>query len=110
MLRILWTKHRLLVLGFSAAMLIATVLLVRLTFGFVYWSNHRDVEIAGWMTLGYIANSYDVELKLVLSAVSLDAPPRKRTTLGELAKMQGVSGQALQQSILETVNAERDKE
>lgn len=64
---------------------IATVLLVlalaagvffgaRAVSGWIYWNDpaHRDQAIAGWMTPGYIAHSWNVPRGVVLDA--LEAP------------------------------------
>ena len=53
-----------------------------------YWSQHRDESIAGWMRVGYVANSYHVPHSVLNQAIGLPAGERDRRTLKEIAKSQ----------------------
>ncbi len=95
----LWKRHKFMVIGFTLAMAVSIFLLVRLGFNVAYWSQHKNVEIEGWMPLGYIAHSYDVEVEVVLEAVGLDEIPRQRITLDEVARIKGVPVSELEQRL-----------
>lgn len=86
----LWQHHKFLLSGFVIAMLVAAFLLFRLVAGTIYWSNHRDVQIEGWMTPGYIAHSYNVKIDVVLNSVGMQEIPRNRIKLEDIAQMRGV--------------------
>ena len=54
----LWQTHRLLLIAFTVAAALTLFFAIRTTAFFIYWSNHQNVEIEGWMTIGYVAHSY----------------------------------------------------
>lgn len=109
-LKFLWSSHRVLLIGFIAAALLSAFFLFRLAGSLIYWPQHRDVEIKGWMTLGYIAQSYEVELDTVLLGTGLAEIPRKRITLKELSELLGVPASTLEESILHEIQTKRDAE
>ena len=67
LLRRLWQNHRLLLLVFLATSAIALFFAVRLVAFFIYWADpaHRDQDIAGWMTPGYVSQSWDVPRNVI---------------------------------------------
>lgn len=72
------------------ALLAALFFAVRLGVYTLRWSDpeRRDSPVAGWMTPGYVANSWRVPRDLVVEALGLDGP--RRITLEELAAETGV--------------------
>ena len=56
----------------------------------VYWANHRDVEVRPWMTVGYIARSWDLRPHEIDQMAGLPAPPGHPLPLIEIARMRNV--------------------
>lgn len=79
-----------LVLALGAAGLFA----VRSVAFVIYWSDpaRQEQKIAGWMTPGYIAHSWQVPRAVVLDAVNAPVPPPEGPmSLRDLAARNGVS-------------------
>lgn len=73
-----------LVLGFTG------LHVVRIARELIYWQYHRDEEIRGWMTIGYVAHSYRVPPHILHQALGLPDRPDRRP-LREIAKSQNRS-------------------
>lgn len=74
-----------LVLGFTGFQVVRTVRFA------LYWQDHRDEPIEGWMRIGYVANSYQVPRPELFQAVGLPTDARDRRPLAEIAESQGRS-------------------
>ncbi len=57
----------------------------------IYWSQHRDDPIVGWMTIGYVAHSHDVPPQVLQQAIGLPTGVRDRRPLSEIAAAEGRS-------------------
>ncbi|MBW8318069.1 MAG: hypothetical protein K0M47_01450 [Rhizobium sp.] len=94
-LSILWQRHRLLLGAFLGATLIALYFASRFLLSVLYWSDpaHRNQPLEGWMTIGYVAHSYDVPRDRLVELLGLqppDDPDRKaRPTLERIARDRG---------------------
>lgn len=91
-LALLWQRHRLLTLAFLGSLLVAGVFAVRFLLFVLYWHDpaHRDQPLEGWMTIGYVAHSYDVPRDLLIDALRLPPPGKgERPTLDRLAEGRG---------------------
>jgi len=90
-LRFLWHRHRAALMLFTLALAAVLFFGTRVTMRWVYWNDpaHRDQPIAGWMTPGYIAQSYGVEMEVIQAALALDADSPHRLPLDEIARMSG---------------------
>ncbi len=88
----LWHEHRLVLLAFAAALAVTLFFLVRTAVFWVYWSDpaRRDLAIEGWMTPGYVAQSWQVERELVGAVLGLEPGEARGRTLGEIAAARGV--------------------
>ncbi|TPE53258.1 hypothetical protein [Amaricoccus solimangrovi] len=60
-LRSLWHEHRALLIAFGFTLVVTLLLTLRLTVHAIYWSRHRDEALAEWMTIGYVAQPYQVD-------------------------------------------------
>jgi hypothetical protein len=92
MVRHLWQSHRWLLLGFLAAFALTLFFAGRAALFAVYWTQHRDEAIAGWMTPSYIAHSWQLPPEVMAGALGLarDEGEGRRLTLAEIAAERGV--------------------
>lgn len=105
----LWRQNRPLLVGFGLALIVTLFFAVRLVVHAVYWSQHRDAELAGWMTIGYVAQSYDVERADLARAVGLEPGSGRRLTIAEIARRTGQSVGEIETALLSAIQAERAK-
>jgi hypothetical protein len=94
-IRTLWRTNRLLVIAFAIALTLTVVFGVRTTAFLIYWSNHQNVPIAGWMPAGYVAKSYRVDIETVREALGLDPEAHDRRPIARIAKDRGVPVEVL---------------
>jgi hypothetical protein len=78
--------------GFLGALVLTLLFATRMVLFTVYWSDpaHRDQVVQGWMTPGYIANSWDIPRDDLQAVFSDYAAPKSRMTLERLASENGV--------------------
>lgn len=108
---ILWRRHRLLLIAFVFAAALTLFFAARFTFFVMYWSDpaHRDQPLQGWMTIGYIAHSYDVPREALADALGLVPPEKgKRPTLDMLARDRGMTAAEFQAEIEATIERLRN--
>ena len=104
---LLWRRHRGLVLALVAACLVTLFFAIRLTVSTLYWAGHRDAALAGWMTVGYVAHSYDVDRLRLAEVLGLDPSQRPRLTLDEIAARSGMPLAEVEATVLAVIAAER---
>lgn len=90
-----------LVLGFTGFQVVRTVRFA------LYWQAHQDEPIAGWMRIGYIANSYRVPRSALFQAVGLSPDARDRRPLVEIAESQGRSFEEIKADIEKAISDSR---
>ena len=54
-----------------------------------FWGQHRDQPIAGWMRVGFVANSYEVPPSVLQRAIGLPPDTPDRRPLDKIAEDQG---------------------
>jgi hypothetical protein len=58
----------------------------------LYWNQHRDEPIEGWMSVGFVAHSYHVPPHILFMAIGLPpGPPPDKRPLATIARAQGRS-------------------
>lgn len=87
----LWRHHRILVSAFALAAALTLFFAGRFAVQAVYWANHRDESISPWMTLGYVAHSWQVPPPEIERRVGLPPPQGGPKPLVELAGEQHLS-------------------
>jgi hypothetical protein len=107
MLDRLWRDHKVLAVAFALAIALTLFLAFRTVFSFVYWSSHRDASIEGWMTIGYVAQSWDVPREALAEALDLVPGQNHHLTLDELAAMRGVEVSEIEAELQAAIEAER---
>lgn len=88
----LWRHHRIALIGFGLALAVALVFAVRLTIFTIYWADpaHRQQPVAGWMTPGYIARSWEVPPEVIRAALPVLPETGRRPTLAQIAEAEGI--------------------
>jgi hypothetical protein len=74
----------------------------------MYWQQHRDVPIAGWMTIGYISHSYHVPPPVLNEAAGLPPDARDHRPLRAIAKSQNRNVEELIGNLKSAVERERE--
>jgi hypothetical protein len=69
----------------------------------VFWREHRDEPIAGWMRVGFVANSYHVPLPELNRAIGLPPSAHDRRPLNEIAESQGRTFEELKADLEEAI-------
>ncbi len=102
-LRRLWRHQRLATIGFVLASAATVFFAVRFIVFTLYWSDpaHQNQPLQPWMTLPYVAHSWQVPPEALLPALGLTRLPPRRTSLAELAAQMGIS----QQTLLDRISA-----
>lgn len=96
-LRHLWRHHPIALTLFGAATVLALVFVVRLAVFSLYWANpaHRQQLPEPWMTPGYVAFSWHMQIERVFHHLGLPDHPKKRLTLDQIAEARGQPVEAL---------------
>lgn len=99
-MRSLYRKHPVAMGVLTLALALMVFFAMRLTFAAVYWSQHRHEAVEGWMTVRYVARSWEVDPRAILALSGLDQtgldqtglPPAqgKPVTLEDIAASQGL--------------------
>ena len=105
-----WRRHRVLLVGFALALLVTLFFAVRLVVHAVYWSQHRDAELSGWMTIGYVAQSYHIARDDLALAVGLEPGSGRRLTIAEIARRTDQSVGEVETALLSAIQVERAKD
>lgn len=83
-----WRNHRWLVVGFLIALSATLFFGTRMVLFTIYWSDpaHRDQALKGWMTPGYVANSWDIPRDDLLAELGDLIQSSARKTLTQIAR------------------------
>ncbi len=92
-LRILWQRQPIVLSAFIIAAAFALFFAVRAVSGAIYWANHRDEPVKGWMTPMYVDHSWGLPRATIGQALGLTKPEpgQKLQNLRELARARGIS-------------------
>jgi hypothetical protein len=77
-----------LIIAFAVALGWSTFYVTRSVRDFLYWQEHADEPIEGWMTIGFVAHSYHVPPHVLFLALSLPVRPPDNRPLSEIAETQ----------------------
>ena len=107
-MRLILRHHPILATLFALALVATLLFAVRLGAALLYWSDpaHRDQPVAGWMTPGYVAHSWDLPPEAVQRALGPGTDLRGRT-LDEIAAAQGRDPAALVAALEAAIAAHR---
>ncbi|HEX6124624.1 MAG TPA: hypothetical protein VFZ23_04560 [Pyrinomonadaceae bacterium] len=83
--------QRLVLIAFIVALVVTLFFAYRTYQRAEYWRQHRDEPIAGWMRVGWVANSYHVPPPVLQTAIGLPPDVPDRRPLSKIAEDQGRS-------------------
>ena len=100
-----WKEHKVAASAFGVALIVALFFAVRLAYFMVYWSDpaHRNQPIEDWMTVGYVARSYNVPRDKLAAAIAVTPAPGQRRTLAEIARDRGVDSDTLKTELRQAI-------
>jgi hypothetical protein len=101
-----WKGHKVAASAFVVALMVALFFAGRLAYFLVYWSDpaHQNQPIADWMTVGYVARSYDVPRDKLAQAIGVTPRPGQRRTLVEIAAERGVDTGTLKSELQQAID------
>ncbi len=73
----LWRARPVLTTAFVLACAVTVFFAVRLVVQAVYWQTHQDLAVEPWMTVGYIARSWDLDGRQLDRLAGLPLPEVK---------------------------------
>jgi hypothetical protein len=109
-LNYLWREHRLLLGALSLALAVTLFFSFRIALHAVYWSQRRDMQIEPWMTIGQVAQSYEIERDELARAVGVEPGRRERLTLAQIAAQTGRSIDEVEEDLRAAIAAQRQGE
>jgi hypothetical protein len=95
--------QRLVLIAFIAALGVTSFFAYRTYQRAEYWRQHRDQPIAGWMRVGWVANSYHVPPPVLQTAIGLPPDVPDRRPLSGIAEDQGRSFDELKADLEESI-------
>lgn len=99
------SRRTFLKIAFALALAAAVILAARAVLRFVYWRNHRDEKVAGWMPLGYVARSHGVAVAALRRALGLPEGVADRRPIEEIARERGIETAAFVAEVEEALAA-----
>lgn len=69
----------------------------------VYWHNHRDEQIRPWMSIQYVAHSYDIPPHVLFEALGLEWTPHDKRPLRVIAHEEHRSAEELISQLEEAI-------
>ena len=102
MKKIEWRKV-VVAVAFLLAVSVTAFFAVRAVRPIIYWHNHQDEQIRGWMNVGYVAHSYHVPPHVLYEALGLPHKPPDKRPLREIAKAQGRSMDEIRKVLLDAI-------
>lgn len=88
----LWRKRPVLVTAFLLACAVTLFFAGSVVWNAVYWANHHEEPVRPWMTVGYVARSWDLNGREIDALAGLPLPEVKGhpQPLSEIARDRGV--------------------
>lgn len=83
-------KHPVLVVVLVLSLVLALFFAGRFAVRAIYFAQHRDEPVAGWMTVGYVGRSWGFDPREIDRIAGLPLPEGRPFTLEEIARERGV--------------------
>lgn len=106
---LLWRARPWLTSAFFLACALTLFFTVRFSVQTVYWAAHQDETVQPWMTVGYIARSWDLDGRKIDAIAGLPLPEEKGRPqpLSEIARDRGVPVKAVIDEVEAAIEALR---
>lgn len=82
-------------IGFVLALGLTLFFSARLTLTAIYFSNHRDQPIEGWMPVGYVGRSWSIPSEVMAEILGVEPGALPRRSLSQIARDRGIPEQDL---------------
>lgn len=89
-MKAIFRSHPTLMSAFVLAAALTLFFAGRFTLDLIYWSGHEREPVRPWMTVGYVARSWDLHGPDIDSRAGLPRPEGRPLTLDEIAAQRGV--------------------
>lgn len=108
--RLLWKNYPYLTVGFLFAIALTVFFGVRMVLFWVYWADpaHQNQPPAGWMTPGYVAQSWHIPREDMAQILDLPPPNGRPPTLRDIANQRGIPLQQLIVELEQAITAHQD--
>ncbi len=110
-LKRLWAQNKLLVIAFLISASVMVFFGAQTTARWIYWNDpaHKNQTIEGWMTLGYVAHSWQVPRPVMLDGMDVQRADLagRPMSLTDLAIQRGVPLEALIAQVTEVIETHR---
>jgi hypothetical protein len=84
-------RHPVLLSAFALALVLTLFFAGRFVWAAIYWSQHREMPVQGWMTVGYVGHSWGLDPRALDGAAGTPVPAKGHPlTLDEIARARGV--------------------
>lgn len=109
-LRILWQEKRALLIAFAAMAALTLFFALRFIFAVIYWNDpsHRNQPLEPWMTLRYVAHSWNVPVDGLVQELGMEAVKGgglRRRSIEDIAGDTGVPYEDFKQKVDVAVHA-----
>lgn len=105
-------RHPFLVAAFVLAFCLSAFFATRIIVRTIYFAQHREEPVAGWMTVGYVGRSWGFDPRDIDARAGLPVPAAGHPlTLDQIAQDRGVPVSTIiaeVQAVLAQMQAERD--
>ncbi|WP_368188158.1 hypothetical protein [Aestuariibius sp. HNIBRBA575] len=112
-LKRLWAQNKLLVIAFLISASVMVFFGAQTTARWIYWNDpaHQNQTIEGWMTLGYVANSWQVPRPVILEGMHVQRADFNGhpQSLADLAHARGVELDVLIAQITDVIETHRSR-
>ena len=85
-MRALIRRHPWLTSALALAVVLTLFFAGRFVIGAVYWAQHQQEPIRGWMTVGYIGKSWNLDPREIDAVAGFPLPQGHPLTLEEIAR------------------------
>lgn len=109
-LREAWTRAPWLLSAFALALVLTLYFGISTVLNALYWADPRHInqEIAGWMSPGYVAMSWNVPREVMMEALAREPGITGPHRLEDIAAERGVPLAALIAEVEQAIQAHRD--
>lgn len=95
---------------FLGAAVLVAVFAIRLGLGALHWSTDADRSVEGWMSVGYVAQVWDVPRPVLAEAIGIEQGDAPRQSISRIAWTRGETVPALIARIEAAIAAHRDSD